>query len=224
MIIDSFIRPYHVVFFGLLLILHPIIVTASSNEATVLKENFIHTYVFECDNEYYFVARIEDEIAWLFLKDETVRLSKKTVSPDEKYNDENISFSIIDDEAILQVNNTDIHNCKNNRRKAIWEHAKLNGVHFRAVGNEPGWILEISEDIIFVTNYGKDKYSFSISETESNPELRVTYYKASNKTNDLIVKLSGEKCHDSMSDDAYETNVSVMLDDKQYSGCGRALH
>ena len=32
-----------------------------------------------------------------------------------------------------------------NRRAAIWAQAKLDGVDFRATGNEPGWKLEITE-------------------------------------------------------------------------------
>jgi len=35
-------------------------------------------------------------------------------------------------------------NCRNNRAMAICVDAKLRGVDFRAVGNEPGWNLEIS--------------------------------------------------------------------------------
>ncbi len=35
--------------------------------------------------------------------------------------------------------------CTYDRRASIWEHAKLSGVDFRAVGNEPGWVLEVRE-------------------------------------------------------------------------------
>ena len=34
--------------------------------------------------------------------------------------------------------------CRNNRAMALWVDGKLRGVDCRAVGNEPGWNLEIS--------------------------------------------------------------------------------
>lgn len=38
----------------------------------------------------------------------------------------------------------------------VWEKAKENGIQFRAVGNEPGWLIEIREDekVRFVNDYG----------------------------------------------------------------------
>jgi len=39
----------------------------------------------------------------------------------------------------------------------VWQQAKLRGVSFRAIGQEPGWLLEItdSSEILLVTDYGK---------------------------------------------------------------------
>lgn len=45
---------------------------------------------------------------------------------------------------MLEVGKKRHVHCKNNRAEAIWEDAKLRGVDFRAVGNEPGWHLELT--------------------------------------------------------------------------------
>ena len=68
--------------------------------------------------------------------------------------------------------------CKNNRAKAIWEDAKLKGADFRATGNEPGWHLEISRSfgIVFVTNYGSDRYTFAAPQPISDETSRTTKY------------------------------------------------
>ncbi len=39
---------------------------------------------------------------------------------------------------------------------SVWHRAKLRGVAFRAIGQEPGWLLEITNgtEILLVTDYG----------------------------------------------------------------------
>ena len=78
--------------------------------------------------------------------------------------------------------------CKNNLRKAIWEHAKLNGVDFRAVGNEPGWVLEISNktEILFTTDYGQSHYNFASTEVTSAAQGLTTIYEGKNNNNNLL--------------------------------------
>jgi uncharacterized membrane protein len=36
--------------------------------------------------------------------------------------------------------------------------------------------------------------------------------------------IEGQPCHDSMSRVSFDTTVTVILDDKKYRGCGKALH
>ena len=66
------------------------------------------------------------------------------------------------DEAMLEVGKKRHVHCKNNRAEAIWEDAKLRGVDFRAVGNEPGWHLELTagEKVVFVGDYGTTRQEF----------------------------------------------------------------
>ena len=113
-----------------------------------------------------------------------------------------------------------------NRRQAIWEDAKLRGADFRATGNEPGWYMEISEayGIIYVTNYGSDRYHFEEFETNSDAASRTTIFKAGKGGRELLVSLTGRRCTDSMSGEKFETTVVVTLDSTQLNGCGRALH
>ena len=49
----------------------------------------------------------------------------------------------------------------------VWHAAKLRGVAFRAIGQEPGWLLEITngEEILLVTDYGKNKKSYPLCRT-----------------------------------------------------------
>ena len=116
--------------------------------------------------------------------------------------------------------------CEHDRRASIWEHAKLNGVDFRAVGNEPGWVLEIREGVRLDLSYdyGQSSLSVPITESRSDAETRTTTYTGSAGGRTLIVTLSGRGCSDTMSDETFPTRVEVAFDERKLSGCGRPLH
>ena len=189
-------------------------------------QNTPRTFVYKCSDNYTFVTRIGDDHAWLFLPGQTVKLPQVPSGSGTKYSDGPISFRSKGDEALLETTRTTHRNCVNNRSLAIWEHAKLNGVDFRGVGNEPGWYLEIrnGESIQFVTNYGDDRYLFDNPKLRSDSTTRETVYRAVSPGHRLEVLLKGETCQDSMADESYETRVRVDLDGRVYRGCGKALN
>jgi membrane-bound inhibitor of C-type lysozyme/uncharacterized membrane protein len=185
------------------------------------------TFVYECGEEYQFVARIQGESAWLFLPGETVELPCIESASGAKYSNGSVTFWSKGEEAILEIEGEARRSCKNNRAKAIWEHAKLNGVDFRATGNEPGWHLEISaglESIVFVTDYGQSRFDFPYVEPVVDDEAATALYHVSSKGHEIEVRLEGGGCHDNMSGEAFETSVKVILDGRAHYGCGRALH
>ena len=118
------------------------------------------------------------------------------------------------------------HRCDHDRRASIWEHAKLNGVNFRAMGNEPGWVLEIREgerlDLSY--DYGAARLSVPIAERRLDVEEKMTVYEGRTGEGSVRVTLRGERCLDTMSDEVFPTRVDVKLGEQSFSGCGRPLH
>ncbi len=106
---------------------------------------------------------------------------------------------------------------------ATFERAKLNGVAFRAIGNEPGWILEISSDkeVLFLTNLGQDKTYFEVIDKFSEHDS--TEYKMRSKQNFLLVRIEKRRCQDTMVDRVYESTVYINFDGVYMKGCGKAL-
>ena len=104
----------------------------------------------------------------------------------------------------------------------VWHKAKLRGVAFRAIGQEPGWLLEITngEEIFLVTDYGKNKKSFPYVEPEEDKAARKTVFPVDDRTKVLI---EGKPCTDSMSGESFEVTVTVTQGAKTLRGCGRAL-
>jgi len=178
------------------------------------------TYVFECNNDQEFVFDINSDGAWLFLEDQTLQLD----SPGGllAYNAPGIELQIHNDSAILRQVGEVTLLCENNPQRAVWEHAKLNGVDFRAVGNTPKWQLEFiaGERIVFVNEDGTKRIETSLPEPVSNAQSKTTRWDA----DEFSIEISATPCQDSVSDEAYESSVTVYLNDQALRGCGRALH
>jgi len=105
----------------------------------------------------------------------------------------------------------------------VWHAAKLRGVAFRAIGQEPGWLLEITngEEILLVTDYGSNQSSMPYVEPVVYQEERRTQYVLNDYN--TIVEIRGERCTDTMSGQIFEVSVTVFQTDRELHGCGRAL-
>jgi uncharacterized membrane protein len=181
--------------------------------------------VFECGDDYTFVARIQGDTAWVFLPGHTVALLQVPSGSGARYERENVVLWTKGEEALLQHGDAADRECVNNRRSAIWEHAKLNGADFRAVGNEPGWHLVIYPDrIVLVADYGAATYEFDTTEPTTDPTAAQTTYRTANDSHILTLLIEGRRCMDTMSDEEFEVTVTVTIDGQTLHGCGRALH
>lgn len=178
------------------------------------------TYVFTCDDDYTFVAQTEEDIAWLFLPTGTLALQKGS---DGTYRSGNVTFQLKQQVGLLESPEEEHLNCRNNRSRAVWEHAKLSGADFRATGNEPGWSMEIhnQDKIILVTGYGTGQYEYDLPKPEIDSDTRLTRYEVNEE---MILIISGEPCSDSMSGEIFESQVKIIHKEKTLYGCGRALH
>ena len=189
-------------------------------------ETRTQTFVYECPDGFSFVARTEAGKAWLFLPGNTIDLPQVPSASGAKYSNGSDTFWSKANEALIETGDGKHDGCRNNRARAIWEHAKLNGVDFRALGNEPGWYMEISnkQDILLVTDYGQRTYRFPSSTIKSDPNDRTSIYSASSNGSVIEVVIKGDPCRDSMSGEAFSATVSVVVNDRRYTGCGKALH
>ena len=93
----------------------------------------------------------------------------------------------------------------------------------RALGQEPGWLLEIRPDreIDFSYDYGEKRVSTPVPVPEMSG--RQTVYHAVTEANDLRVEIVEEACADVMSGQPYPATVRVTLNGDVYEGCGGPL-
>lgn len=107
---------------------------------------------------------------------------------------------------------------------SVWHKAKLRGVAFRAVGQEPGWLLEISDgaEILLVLDYGESRKSYPFVEPVVYQEERMTRYIVDE--GELIIEIRGQHCEDVMSGEQFEVSVTIIMPDRRLAGCGRTLY
>lgn len=106
-----------------------------------------------------------------------------------------------------------------------WEAAAARGVDFRAVGNEPGWFLELDDgvQIVLVRDYGRRRNAFPAPEPEVDEAARRVTFRTTAAGETLRVTLAPGPCEDTMSGEVFDTTVTVTIGGETLDGCGRAL-
>jgi len=184
-------------------------------------------FVYVCADGTRFVSKLKGARLWLFLPDKTLALKPRRSSAGLVYSNAGVTLADIGKKhARLRIDGQPKQDCLLDRRQSVWESAKLNGVDFRAVGNEPGWYLEIrnSRSITLVSNYATETYRFTAPQPVVDQQTGSAFYRMQGNGHELTVTLRAASCQDSMSGESFETSVELRLDGQVLKGCGRALH
>jgi heat shock protein HslJ len=106
---------------------------------------------------------------------------------------------------------------------ASLQDARARGVDFRAVGQEPGWVVEVKDGdhITAVLDYGASTLLLPTPAAETADG--VVTYDATTDTDHLVLKVTDKICIDSMSGETHPATVELVVNDKAYQGCGSWL-
>jgi heat shock protein HslJ/uncharacterized membrane protein len=96
---------------------------------------------------------------------------------------------------------------------------------FRAVGQEPGWQLEIrmGSEMRFTYDYGKGSAVTPAARAVLDARTGTRSFHARTESNDLRIEIVPVKCEDAMSGKPYPATVTVTLNDRSFRGCGEPL-
>jgi len=166
----------------------------------------------------------EGEALWLFAPGYSGRLKQSRTASGIRYEGDGRVFWAKGEEARYEGDGTVLH-CRRDVGRSWFEDAKLRGADFRAVGNEPGWALEIGPDALFlVTDYGRTRLEFRVASPEVSQAGRIAVWRAEADGQALEARVEGRPCQDSMSGEGYESTVRLVLNGGVMHGCGQALH
>lgn len=181
-------------------------------------------FVYECGDSLQFTAHVTSDSTWLFLPDTTLKVLPVSTGSGARYEGNAYLFWSKEQEAILQKPRGSFLTCQAVPQEKSWQAAKLRGVDFRALGQEPGWHLEITngKHIRYVGNYGQDTVYTPVPDPQT--EQQRTVYQVDTEDHRLEVEIIDKPCTDSMSGFELRSTVSVTIDGTTYRGCGRILN
>lgn len=107
----------------------------------------------------------------------------------------------------------------------VRDDARRRGIDFRAVGQEPGWLVEIDDgkQISILADYGEKKLTTPAPAPESEPQTGRIVYRVNSGSHSVTIIVENKICHDGMSGLPYEATVTMILDSTRYKGCGERL-
>ena len=105
-----------------------------------------------------------------------------------------------------------------------WADAKARGIAFRAIGTEPGWMLEVGQGERPALHAELDYGERVLDVAAMQPLSGLSGY-VGTAADGARVRLVLERraCSDGMSDDVYPVAVQLEAGDRNYRGCGRFL-
>lgn len=189
----------------------------------------VHTdqvFAYNCADSLEFTAHVAQDSTWLFLPDTTVKVLPVEAGSGARYEGGKYIYWSKGDEAILQKPKGSFMTCHHIPQEKSWAAAKLRGIDFRALGQEPGWILELKdkEQARYLGNYGQDTLNFDMPESQRNNNGH-TMYRMQDNNNTLTLTIKDTSCTDVMSGFEYPAAVTVTVNDTTtYTGCGRFLN
>ena len=180
--------------------------------------------VYDCGDGARFTVLIDEDAALLLLPDSARRLRHEPAASGARYAHGDDLFWSKGDEALLVVDGIEHAGCVSNTVAAVWEDARIRGVDYRAVGNEPGWHLEIVEggQTVFVGDFGATRLEFATPAARRNNEGS-RHFAWRNGAERFEATLREARCQDTMADISYALTVTVEWNGRTLAGCGQAL-
>lgn len=155
------------------------------------------------------------------LPDGVRRLSR--LGPDgDRYGDEAVEVQVEGRTLRLARAGTAVV-CQAEGTGEAWRDAIARGVTFRALGQEPGWLLEMDRDgrTVVLLDYGVRR--LEAATPEPRPAGGGLEYRMVADGTSLSVRIEDTPCRDVMSGEAFPTTVTLETEGRSYTGCGLRL-
>ena len=186
----------------------------------------LRAYVWNCADGQTLVMRnlLREKAIAIDFHDGTRRLDQTVSASGARYADSVMSFWTKGSTATLERQGAPAVQCEERRADSLREDARARGVVYRALGNEPGWVLEIgpANQLSWTTNFGQDRYDFEQAQAMATTD-GANVYTAQNDAVSLKATIKAERCVDD-GDVEFDHVVTVDTGGQTYHGCGTRLN
>ena len=108
-------------------------------------------------------------------------------------------------------------------RREPWQEAADRGVDFRAVGQEPGWFLEIDNEKQIRLVYDYAEHQIVAPVTSPATKGRAVFYDMMVDSQRVLITIEETPCNDAMSGEAFPRSVAVTIGTRTLHGCGKEI-
>jgi membrane-bound inhibitor of C-type lysozyme len=190
-----------------------------------IPEGVLRAYVWQCADGQKLVMRnlLREKAVAIDFHDGTRRLDQTVAASGVRYADPLVVFWTRGSAATLERQGTPAVACEERRAESLREDARVRGVVYRALGNEPGWVLEIGPagKLSWTTNYGEQRYDFD--STQESVTDGVASFTARQGNHAIKAMLSAERCVDD-GEVEHDHAATIEFDGQVYRGCGTRLN
>ncbi len=105
-----------------------------------------------------------------------------------------------------------------------WENLREAQIVYRAIGQEPGWMLDIhtSRRALLLLDYGERLIAFDLPYRHIRPSEAA--YEADADGLAISITISNGPCEDVMSGQPFPERVEVQVGERTYRGCGGIIY
>lgn len=93
----------------------------------------------------------------------------------------------------------------------------LTAIHYRALGNEPFWGVDVTADSLVLERPSEAPRRFDVTELRRRPGTDVVA--GADAAGGIEITIRREACSDGMSDRAYAFSARMSLDGREFTGC-----
>lgn len=182
-------------------------------------------HVYTCPGDFRFTVRAAGDGVLLSLYTRTIELSRMVSASGERYAGEGHVFWTKGESASLETPGGAHLDCPGRLAETPWDEARLMGSDFRAIGQEPGWTLDLAESrgIRFVTADGTIRTFTPMPTPVGDTAGGGLTYTAKSEAHAFTVTIRETPCRDTMSGEAMSHAVTVRLSGREFRGCGVVL-
>lgn len=169
------------------------------------------------------VARYHGRLLTVTLPGRELSLAPAVSASGARFGDDQNGFwSHGDREARLTLDG-ETHECESTDLPMPWEEARARGVAFRAVGQEPGWVVEVDRGerpaMRLLLDYGERRLVVDAA----MPLAEGEGFRGEADGVAAELRIHREPCQDAMSGESFPVRVELRVGSERFTGCGRFL-